>query len=154
MEYNSLFSYDNGSLKWRIHRHGVRKNKEAGCLDTDGYRKVMIDGVSKREHRIIWEMFFGDIPEGMEIDHINGVRNDNRIENLRVVSKTCNQLNRNKMSNNSSGITGVSFDRTKNRWKSQFRKKQLGSFTSFIEACESRIVAEVSSGLCTERHGK
>ena len=154
IDYKALFRYENGVLIWKIRRHGVRFNQEAGCLDTDGYRKVMVDGVSRHSHRIIWEMLEGKIPDGMEVDHINGIRNDNRIENLRVVNRTCNQLNKKRMSNNASGITGVSFDKNKRRWKAQFRKMQLGSFASFVDACEARIVAEVSSGLCTERHGK
>ncbi|MGU3904773.1 HNH endonuclease [Escherichia coli] len=60
---------------------------------------------------------YGDIPEGMEIDHINGIRHDNRIENLRLVKKSANQRNRIKLSkNNSSGISGVYFCNTRKRW--------------------------------------
>ena len=47
-----------------------------------------VDGKSKtfRVHTLIWEAFNGEIPEGMEIDHINAVRTDNRLENLRIMT--------------------------------------------------------------------
>lgn len=59
-------------------------------------------------HRIIWEMFNGAIPEGKEIDHINGVKSDNRIENLRLCDRHINCKNAAKRRDNSSGVTGVS----------------------------------------------
>lgn len=58
-----------------------------------GYLKVLTKMGMKRVHRIIWETFNGEIPDGMEIDHINTVRNDNRLSNLRCVSPKDNMNN-------------------------------------------------------------
>ena len=66
----------------------------AGTTDSGGYRQVQVDGKLIYEHRVIYEMHNGPIPDGMQIDHINGVRKDNRIENLRVVTPSENQHNR------------------------------------------------------------
>lgn len=54
----------------------------------DEYQSVMINGNKRLLHRFIWFMWNGEIPEGCQIDHINSIRDDNRIENLRLVSTT------------------------------------------------------------------
>ena len=102
-------------------------------------------------HRIVYEMHFGRIKDGLEIDHINGIRHDNRIENLRAVSKSVNQLNRAKQSNNTSGVTGVRWHTQRNRWRAQFRDEYLGLFET-IEEAEAAYKA-ASDGFVTERHG-
>ncbi|WP_162475414.1 HNH endonuclease signature motif containing protein [Candidatus Erwinia dacicola] len=109
----------------------------------------------KREyvHRVVWEIHHGEIPEGMVIDHINGNPSDNRIENLRCVSQQINLLNKRKQKNNTSGITGVGFHKQRRKWRAIFMDEYLGLFGNFVDACEARIVAEVSSGLSTERNG-
>lgn len=62
--------------------------KEIGWVASNGYVQTSIGGV----HRLIWEAFKGEIPEGYEIDHINTIRNDNRLENLRLLThkENCN----------------------------------------------------------------
>lgn len=79
-----------------------------------GYLEGVFNGKKHYAHRIIWEFFNGPIKKGLEIDHINGVRDDNRIENLRLVSKSQNCRNSAMQSNNTSGITGVS--KYRNGW--------------------------------------
>ena len=73
-----------------------------------GYKYVRVDGKLQREHRYIWEKHFGAIPDGVQIDHINGDRADNRIENLRLATPAQNAQNRlgaNKT--NKLGVKGV-----------------------------------------------
>jgi hypothetical protein len=78
----------------------------AGTLDTGtGYYRVSIKKSRKQAHRVVWELFNGQTES--EIDHINGVRNDNRIENLREVSSSTNHRNQKKREDNVSGVNGV-----------------------------------------------
>ena len=60
----------------------------------EGYIRIRINHVEYRAHRIIWTMFNGEIPEGLLIDHINGIKSDNRLENLRLATRQQNNANR------------------------------------------------------------
>ena len=64
-----------------------------GSLEKDGYRRISVNGRRAVAARVVYEVFVARIPDGMEIDHINTVRNDNRVENLRVVTHRDNLLN-------------------------------------------------------------
>lgn len=64
-----------------------------GNLEKDGYRRISVDGRHAVAARVVYEVFVERIPDGMEIDHINTVRDDNRVENLRVVTHRDNLLN-------------------------------------------------------------
>ena len=73
-----------------------------------GYKYRRLQGVFLREHRVVWEEHNGPIPEGMQIDHINGDKQDNRIENLRLATNQQNSCNRKGANSNSkSGVRGV-----------------------------------------------
>jgi len=97
------------------------------------------------------------IPEGYFVDHINHIRDDNRWENLRLVSASGNSRNRGMSSRNTSGVTGVTWSRSKSRWVAQIKvdkeNKTLGVFTDFSEAVNARKNAEVLYGF-HENHGK
>lgn len=71
--------------------NSVRKYK--GSVYPNGYMHVYLNGNSDYVHRIVWKAFYGDIPDGYEIDHINTIRSDNRLENLRLVSSKQNKNN-------------------------------------------------------------
>lgn len=64
-----------------------------GNLERDGYRRIAVDGHHAVVARIVYEVFVEQIPDGMEIDHINTVRDDNRVDNLRAVTHRENLLN-------------------------------------------------------------
>lgn len=152
--FKDYLEYKGGDLYWKkASTNRVFVGKKAGNLSVYGYIEVRINKKLLKAHRIIWEMFNGEIPDGKLIDHINGNRNDNRIENLRLVTFSQNCLNNKKRRNNTSGVTGVHLYKRTGMWTCNFIGKHLGTFGSFIEACEARIVAEVSSGITTKRHG-
>lgn len=73
-------------------------------------------GRTKSLHRIVWESVHGPIPSGMVIDHINGDKHDNRLENLRLCTTAQNLANAKLSSRNTSGIKGVSWNSKKSRW--------------------------------------
>lgn len=105
-----LLSYDDetGVFTWR--RHGVnalRAGAVAGRVNRQGYVVIKVSQRQYRAHRLAWFMVYGTWPAG-QIDHINGQRADNRIANLRDVSRSVNCQNQRKaMSSNTTGLLGV-----------------------------------------------
>lgn len=151
MNWSDYFNYDGFRLLWAIKpAKNIRKGAVAGCTKLNGYISIGIKGKEVLAHRIIYEMHHGPIPEGMEVDRINKVKDDNRLINLRVVSHAENNRNKSIRSNNTSGVTGVRMDKEKRKWHSAIvmngTRMHLGYFDNFIEACEARIIAEVSIG--------
>ena len=102
---------------------------------------------NKLLHRLVYEAHVGPIPPGMEIDHRSGDPGDNRLENLRVATKTQNQ--RNKVSSwSSSGHRGITYrSRQANKWSARIyigaTCKQIGSFATKEEAIAARSAAEL-----------
>lgn len=132
---NELFSYEDGEL---IRRFTVssraKEGDNAGSRSTHGYITVAIDKRRCYAHRVIWIMHNGDIPEGMVIDHINGEKDDNRLENLRCITKRDNHRHRAKLNkNNKSGHPNVFWDERNNQWKVSFNI-QVGRFDDLDEA--------------------
>lgn len=139
--YNSV----TGKFFWKERMGGLaQKSSEAGSLDKQGYRIIKVDGSLYKSHRLAWLYFYGVWPT-MDLDHINSSPDDNRIVNLRETTNTNNQLN--KKRNNSfclrtSKHQGVSFDKSKNKWRAKFKGKMLGDFDSEEKAlaCVTRVV--------------
>lgn len=115
------------------------------CLDSKGYKSGHILRVRTSAHRAGWAVYYGVWPS-LHIDHINGDRTDNRIENLRVVSCAENQRNQKRHSNNTSGVCGVWFDKRRFRWMAEimvdYRKVHLGAFGDLEAATKARMEAE------------
>ncbi|KLP57400.1 hypothetical protein ABR39_03985 [Enterobacter genomosp. O] len=153
MNWHELFRYDDGKIYWNIRRSGVRYGKSPNKTTTQGYLTVIVDGKQLLVHRIIYEMHHGEIPNGHEIDHIDGDKKNNNIDNLRAVSRAVNSRNKRKLTGNTSGVTGVDFLKRRNEWRARFANTHLGWFPDFPSACEARIIAEVRSGDVTGRHG-
>lgn len=95
-DLHRLFRYDpeTGKLFWNKRGKGRKFGKEAGCFDSSGYRVIGVCGAVYPAHRVIWLMVYGEIRQDLEIDHINGIKDDNRIENLRLVTGQQNGFNR------------------------------------------------------------
>jgi len=93
-EIKTLFTYANGSLYWKISpAKNVKVNTKAGTQMTDGYVCIRYRGIGYKAHRLIWIYHYEDLKYST-IDHLNGNRSDNRIENLRNVTQKVNQQNR------------------------------------------------------------
>ncbi|WP_061807664.1 HNH endonuclease signature motif containing protein [Serratia grimesii] len=154
-KWNEFFEYRNGCLFWKISRRGpVKAGDEVRNIDGKGYIRVMVNRKFYLAHRIIYELHNGPIPDGMQIDHLDGNRTNNAIENLRVSSSSTNQRNKSKQSNNTSGVTGVCFDKSSCKWLARICHTNLGKFESFDEACKARQEAIKSNPSFTLRHGK
>lgn len=120
-----------------------------------GYMCGFVLGESYLAHRIAWRIFYDESPN--EIDHINGMRSDNRIVNLRSVTFSENARNKKIQSNNTSGCAGVCFSNKKGKWIARIKLHGkfvcLGSFTHFDGAVAARKNAEVTFGF-HKNHGR
>ena len=143
-----LFDYkEDGNLIWiKISRYNrVQEGSIAGTpLGRGGYKRVSVDGKNYLLHRLVFLWHYGYMPEN-EVDHIDKDSTNNRIENLREVSRSCNIRNSNERVDNTSGIKGVTWHKRLNRWGVRiFNKKEihLGYFEDFTEAAAHRLAAE------------
>lgn len=91
---------------------------ETDANGENGYIRISRNNVVVYLHRWIWEQIFGPIPENWEIDHINGKRTDNRLNNLRCIPQAAQRRNTATRSSNISGVQGVS------RWSTTRRGNQ------------------------------
>lgn len=157
----AFYESDPGILRWKIDvytgkskkRLQVKKGDIAGSFcKADGRWKISFQGKSYNRARIMWILYNGTIPSGMDIDHINRNYSDDMIENLRCATKTQNQYNRGIKSNNSSGYIGVHWCETYKKWKAQIsingKKKSLGYYTTPQQA--SSVYNEIAKSL----HGR
>lgn len=126
----------------------------AGSITGTGYRLIGVGGSYYNEHRLVWLYVHGQFPAlGTEIDHINGDRSDNRIENLRVVTRRVNIANAAIRNDNACGVRGVYFEKQCRKWRARikFNNKHidLGFFTSIEDAKRARqqAVAQMFPGL-------
>lgn len=126
-------------------------------VSPSGYVYFYYGGKSRLSHRVIWTKFNGEIPDGFEVDHINHIRSDNRISNLRLVNRVENARNKSRASNNTSGVTGVSWIKSKGKWYAQIyvngKTHNLGYYSDFNDAVKARIDAEDRFGF-HKNHGK
>ena len=139
-----LFNYnpDTGLFVRTMNKsNGHRVGDVVGSADDKGYLTMMVDGRSHKVHRIAWLYMTGEHPTD-QIDHINGIKSDNRWVNLREATPLQNCINRNTPKHNTSGITGVTFDKSTNKWRAQIMLQGktfwLGSFDTIKEAAASR----------------
>ena len=127
---HQLFEYRDGALYWKVTRPHVYIGKEAGCVGDRGYSRIVINNKMYRTHRIIFLMHHGYLPT--EIDHIDGDKLNNKIENLRAANRSQNLLNKKISNKNTSGVKGVSWCKERNKWEVQMyvngTKKFVGRF--------------------------
>ena len=132
------------------------REKEAFiCVGSHGYRCGAIDGRLLLAHRVLWALVSGAWPEG-QLDHKNGDKQDNRLENLRAVSHKENHKNVSRRVDNTSGACGVTWDRVNKKWRAQIVVdgvlRHIGRFVSFDDAVAARKAAAREHGF-TDRHG-
>lgn len=103
-ELNRLFRYEDGHLYWRVDRHCVKAGARVSTIDRQGYVVATHLGVQYMVHRVVWLLHHGVWPQG-QIDHVNGIRHDNRIENLRDCTVAQNAMNRAPKRGHLKGVT-------------------------------------------------
>lgn len=91
-KFLELLRYEDGQLFWRKCKPGRQIHKPAGHCDTTGYRRIMLDYKMYLAHRIVWLLHHKEWPQN-HIDHIDGNPRNNKVENLRDVTRSENLLN-------------------------------------------------------------
>ncbi len=131
-----------GIFRWRVNRKAARAGNVAGTVNGRGYCYISFLGRLCTAHRLAWLYVHGEWPTG-QIDHINGCTSDNRIENLRDVSRSTNGQNQ-RHPQGDNPFLGVS--KVNNRWRAQIKfdgeNRHLGYFATPEEARDAYINAK------------
>lgn len=148
-----LLSYcpEAGQFTWiKPTTRRVSVGDKAGTTDAGGYVVIKIDGTLYKAHRLAWLYETGRMPAHFT-DHINGIRSDNRICNLREADSTLNAQNTRKArkDNKSSKFLGVSLEKGSGKWIASIAtdgkpSKKIGRFSTEAEAAAAYVEAKRS----------
>jgi hypothetical protein len=143
-----LLSYDpdTGIFTNLTQRGKVKKGAVAGSKYSNGYIYIEVDYKRYRAHRLAWLYVYGEFPAN-QIDHINEIKDDNKIVNLRLATNLENQHNVSSLQlNNTSGFRGVFWRKNRKKWKAIIylngRQKHIGHFDTAEEASEAYLAAK------------
>lgn len=123
-DVRKYFEYKEGRLYWKYKEvntkqdkifNSSRGGKPAGGVDANGYIAIRVNRKLYTEHQLVWAYFNGYFPKET-IDHVNHIRNDNRIENLREIPKEMQMYNTKLSKNNTSGHNGISWYKRDKKW--------------------------------------
>jgi hypothetical protein len=133
----NTFEYKNNCLYWKNCKRNGWNGKKAGSIHLDGYVYIQLEKIKYKEHRLVFLLFNDFLPKF--IDHINGNKSDNRIENLREANHSENMMNTKIRITNKTGIKGVNWHKASNKWTVQLmvnqKKKYFGIYDD-IELAE------------------
>lgn len=143
LEYNSEL----GLLYWKVSpRNRTLPGDVVGNINDTGYMVFVLDSNRMRAHRAAWAIYYGEMPVG-DIDHINGVRNDNRIVNLRLATRSQNCQNAAVRKNTKTGVKGVHLRLDTGKYSASIsvdkKTTWLGCFDTLEEAAKVRTEAEI-----------
>lgn len=136
-----VFDYKDGNLFWKVDRRGNKvKGKQANRLKkSNGYQEVTINKKNLYAHRVIFMMIHGRWPE--QVDHIDGNRSNNLIDNLREANNAQNNRNTSLRSTNTTGFKGVSYYTSIKRYVAKitvnYKSIHIGCFDTPEEANEA-----------------
>lgn len=137
---HSLFEYrEDGNLLWKVSStNRVRIGDIVGYLNIAGYHRVQIDRKKYFLHRLIYMYHHGSLTPGMDIDHIDGNKSNNRIENLREITHSQNLMNAKINKNSKTGVKGVYFSKKAKKYQTQLvingKNTYLGTYSTLEEA--------------------
>lgn len=140
-QVSALLRHEDGILYWKVARGHRKAGAVAGTIDAKGYRMIGLFARVMLGHRIVWLLEYGEWPSG-SLDHINGVRHDNRPSNLRICTLSQNQANRRPRSGYA--YKGVTREKS-GKWKAQIGNKGVGSYDSAEEAARAYDAAALET---------
>jgi hypothetical protein len=142
-----LFHYDpeTGIFRWKINTEKYQIGEIAGYIGSHGYLVIGFNKKQYLNHRLAWLYVHGYFPEN-DLDHTDKNPLNNKINNLREVSRSCNMRNTGNKKNNTSGIKGVSWDKRGKQWEVKIwinkKGKYLGYYKNFDDAVCARLAGE------------
>jgi len=137
---HDVFEYRDGNLYWKIkptNNSKVKIGDIAGCLRNDGYLRVGLLRKQYATHRLIYLMHHGVLPK--YIDHADGNKLNNKIENLREASSEENNRNRSLCKRNTSGHKGVTWHKQHKKWMAQLSIDRKNKFLGYFDDIELAI---------------
>lgn len=140
-------NYDSktGIFTWKIQCGTARPGQRAGSRNHHGYRYIKIDGIRYSEHYLVLLYVFNHWPD-RQVDHRNGIRDDNRLFNLNTCQPHENQQNRKKRDDTSSQYMGVSYSKLARKWRASIRvngvNHHLGYFYREADARDAYLAAK------------
>jgi hypothetical protein len=141
IDFKHIFDYKDGKLYWRVRpSRGTQIGGTAGSLHkADGYFRVVYKHTWYQLHRVIWEMHYGKILVGLQIDHVDRNRSNNRIENLRLANRIQNKANVRKYAGSKLKYKGTNKNGSGFGSRIRIDKKLmwLGSFKTQTEAARA-----------------
>lgn len=151
-----LYDLHTGLFVWNVKKLGVKYGSVAGTIRPDGYIGMQLNCNQYLAQRLAWFYIHGKWPT-QYIDHINGIRADNRISNLREVDKEQDAKNRGIFKNNKTGFMGVCWDKNRKKYAAQITVKgkliNLGRYKQILNAIKVRKEAEIQYGFHVN-HGR
>ena len=146
-----LFKFDlvNGFVYWKK-KFGTRKMGRVGWVSNGGYINMKVDGKLYRQHRILFLVAHGYLPN--QVDHKDGVRSNNVISNLREATHSENQCNSRRYRSNSSGFKGVSREPRTGKWQAQIQKDKVCYHLGYFDSKED--ARDVYLAAAKELHGE
>jgi len=174
MNWHNYFIYSSRGIIWKERNRSEFKNKAgymgantlsghlSGSLVTSKnsktkYLQTEIHGKAYKNHRIVWEMFFGEIKNGLLIDHIDGNGLNNTIENLRLVDSVTSMHNLPIQKSNKTGYVGVCWHKSAKMWQARIsfngQRFDLGRYRDISDAVKARKIAEKDLGY-HKNHGR
>lgn len=135
---------DTGVFRWRSRRQQMPAGSVAGSWTSHGYVVIRVDGVRVRAHHLAWLFVYGEMPE-MALDHVNGVRDDNRIVNLRLATRAQNSRNSRKWSGKQEkkGVHKIHDSRFRALIRVDRVLKHIGYFATEQEAHDAYCAAAI-----------